>query len=405
MRAPVLYLSSYAVSVLGNSIAAIALPLIVLQETGSAMAAGWVAAATAVPAVFAGLLMGVVIDRINRVTSSVVTDLVSAAAVAALPVIDHVTGLSVGWFILFGVIGSLGDVPGMTAQEALLPAVARAGRMETDRLIGLRESLGAIALLVGPAVAGLLIARFDGATVLWITAGTSLLAALLTLAIPHSAGRVDRTNTVSTNAWRDLVDGWRTLTGSRLVVAVTILSLVSVAVLSAFQGLILPVHFTLIGRTDLLGFVLTSMAAGLLIGSVAYAVLSARISRRAWLVTGLLVSGLGVLVIGSLPPTWLLFAGGFALGLGLGLCSALLALLTVTAVPPTTLGRVMGTQNALVTAVAPAAMLAAAVVVEHRGAALAAGCFAALWVLTSIVALSGRALRDLGPQPRKTVDA
>ena len=78
MRTPVLYLSSYFVSVLGNSIAAIALPLIVLQATGSAMSAGWVAAATAVPAVFAGLFMGVVIDRINRITSSVLTDLVSA---------------------------------------------------------------------------------------------------------------------------------------------------------------------------------------------------------------------------------------------------------------------------------------------------------------------------------------
>ena len=122
MRTPVLYLASYFVSVLGNSIAAIALPLIVLQATGSAMSAGWVAAATAVPAVLAGLFMGVVIDRINRVTSSVVTDLVSAASIAALPIVDGLVGLEVGWFVLFGVIGSLGDVPGMTAREALLPA-------------------------------------------------------------------------------------------------------------------------------------------------------------------------------------------------------------------------------------------------------------------------------------------
>ena len=74
--------------------------------------------------------LGVVIDRINRITSSVLTDLVSAAAIAALPVIDRATGLDVGWFVLFGMIGSLGDVPGMTAREALLPAVARAARMD-----------------------------------------------------------------------------------------------------------------------------------------------------------------------------------------------------------------------------------------------------------------------------------
>ena len=69
---PFAYLASYLLSLLGNSLAGIALPLIVLQVTGSALGAGAVAAATAVPAVFAGLLMGVVIDRINRRTSSVV---------------------------------------------------------------------------------------------------------------------------------------------------------------------------------------------------------------------------------------------------------------------------------------------------------------------------------------------
>src|SRR5690348_9054757 len=118
---PVAYLASYLLSLLGNSIAGVALPLIVLQVTGSVLGAGTVAAATAIPAVLAGLLMGVVIDRINRRTSSVVTDLISGASIAALPLIDVVSGLNLGWFILFGVLGSLGDVPGMTAREALLP--------------------------------------------------------------------------------------------------------------------------------------------------------------------------------------------------------------------------------------------------------------------------------------------
>ena len=36
-----------------------------------------------------------------------------AACVAALPVVDAVAGLSFGWFVLFGVLGAVGDVPGM----------------------------------------------------------------------------------------------------------------------------------------------------------------------------------------------------------------------------------------------------------------------------------------------------
>jgi len=168
----VAYLASFFLSLLGNAVAAVALPLIVLQTTGSALGAGVVAASTAIPAVLAGLFMGVVIDRINRRTSSVATDLVSAAAVAALPVVDAVSGLTIGWFVLLGVIGSLGDVPGMTAREALLPAVVRHSGVAADRLVGLREALGAVALLVGPAMAGTLMTVLEGATVLWITAAT-----------------------------------------------------------------------------------------------------------------------------------------------------------------------------------------------------------------------------------------
>lgn len=220
---PLAYLSSYVLSLLGNSIAAIALPLIVLQTTGSALGAGVVAAATAIPAVVAGLAMGVVIDRINRRTSSVITDLISAASIAALPIVDLITGLSLGWFVLFGIIGSLGDVPGMTARETLLPAVVRHSGVSAERLIGLREALGAVALLIGPAIAGVLITALDGSTVLWITAGTSFAAALITLLIPHRVGSiaVEPLDAPKVSSWGQLREGWRALTSNRFLLAVT----------------------------------------------------------------------------------------------------------------------------------------------------------------------------------------
>ncbi|MDR1188577.1 MAG: MFS transporter, partial [Bifidobacteriaceae bacterium] len=183
------YIGSYALSILGNSIAAIALPLIVLRTTGSVMGAGTLAAATAIPAFAAGLTMGVVIDRVNRRSASITTDLISAASVAALPLIDLVTGLNLGWFIAFGIIGSLGDVPGLTARDALVPGIVRATGIAAERLLGLKESLGAVAMLVGPAVAGVLLSVGTGPTVLWVTAATSASAALLTCVIPRSVGQ------------------------------------------------------------------------------------------------------------------------------------------------------------------------------------------------------------------------
>src|SRR5690349_6734801 len=111
-RVSLAYLASYVLSLLGNSIAGVVFPLLVLQTTGSVLATGAVAVASALPAAVAGLVMGVVIDKINRRTASVLTDVISALSVAALPLVDATVGLALGWFVLFAVIGSFGDVPG-----------------------------------------------------------------------------------------------------------------------------------------------------------------------------------------------------------------------------------------------------------------------------------------------------
>jgi len=132
-RLPILYLSSYGISLLGNSVTAIALPLLVLFTTGSAGDAGLVAIAAAVPSAIAGLLMGSLVDRINRRTAAILSDVISALALALLPIIEATVGLSLGWFIAIAVLNSFGDVPGITAREAMLPAIARAAHMDASR--------------------------------------------------------------------------------------------------------------------------------------------------------------------------------------------------------------------------------------------------------------------------------
>lgn len=402
---PIAYLASYLLSLLGNSIAGIALPLIVLQVTGSALGAGAVAAATAIPAVLAGLLMGVVIDRINRRTSSVVTDLVSAASIAALPLIDMLSGLSLGWFVLFGVIGSLGDVPGMTARETLLPAIVRHGGISSERLMGIREALGAVALLLGPAAAGTLMVLFDGATVLWITAATSLAAALLTLLIPHRVGAIVQADgaagTTSGNGWAQLRDGWRVLFRSPFLLVTTTLSLASVIVLASLQGLILPVYFTTVGQPGALGFVLAALAAGMLVGGTAYAVAGARGRRRTWFLTGLIGSTIGFGIVVSLTSVWTVFAGVFVVGLSTGLFSSLIGVLMIERIPERMRGRIMGTQNAIMTAAPPVGIVVAAILTEYAGVNVAAIVLASVWLVAPILGLFARSLRTLEPETER----
>lgn len=390
---PVAYLGSYTLSILGNAIAAVALPLLVLQVTGSALGTGVVAAATAVPAVLVGILGGAVLDRVNRRTASAVSDLVSAAAMAALPLVDLVTGLSLGWFVLLGVIGSLGDIPGMTARETLLPAVVRHGGVSAERLVGAREALGAAGMLLGPALAGILVVSFPGSVVLWVTAGTSLAAALVTLAIPSRVGRIE----AAPGSRRGVREGLRLLVTDRFLLTTTVVGLLSVLVVAALQGLVLPVHFTAIGEPGSLGFVLAGIAAGLLLGGLLYAVAGPSLRRRTWLLIGLLGSTAGIGVIVALPGTGVLLAGAVVLGASSSALNGVLGVLLVERIPDAARGRVLGAQNAAMTVAAPAGILIAAVAAEAAGVRVAALVLAAAWIAAVVVSLAARSLRSLEP--------
>ncbi|WDZ82203.1 MFS transporter [Micromonospora cathayae] len=396
-RVSSVYLASYLLSLLGNAIAGVVLPLLVLQITGSVLATGAVAVASALPAAVAGLVMGVVIDKINRRTASVITDVVSALSIAALPLVDATVGLALGWFVLFAVIGSFGDVPGMTAREAMIPGIVRAGRMGAERLLGLRESLGAVVMLVGPAAGAALIAVFDGVTVLWVTAATSAAAAAVTMLIPREAGAIP----VAEDGPQRVVlrDGWHTLVRSPFLLTTTLISVGLVVVLAGFQALVLPVYFTLEQRPEMLGLVLSSLAVGLLIGGGTYAAAGARGPRRAWFLTGMLITIAGFGAMATLAGPWFVLGAAALVGLGNGLFGSLMGVLMVERIPDATRGRVMGLQNSIITLAPAIGMGGTAVLVDQSGARTGAVVLAVVWLVTGVVALGVRALRDLEPHP------
>ncbi len=401
MNLTIAYLASYVLSTLGNAIAAVALPLIILQTTGSAIGAGTVAAATALPALAGGILMGVVIDRVNRRTSSIVTDVISGLSIAALPLIDVITDLDIGWFILFGALGALGDIPGITARETLLPAIVRTSPLSSERLIGVRESLGAAAIVVGPAAGGVLTGVLGGSAVLWITAGLSLAAAAVTLLIPHAAGAVTkdlrhpRRNVVS-----EFGEGFSVLFRTPFLVMLLAMTFVAGAVTSAFGGLILPVYFTEADAPAALGLVLSALALGLLFGSGVYATVARPgRGRRAWLGGGLSGAAVGIATMASLANFPTVVVGAFATGVASGLFTSVAGVLMLERIPDRVRGRVLSVQNAAVTVAPSIGIVVASILTETVSLQAAAVVAAATWTLMVLSVLVARPMRDLAPLP------
>ena len=404
------FLISNALSLLGNSIAAVALPLILLATTGDALAAGTLALICAVPQMIIGIVGGAALDRFNRRTISIISDLVSAGSVALIPVVDMVWGLNFWWFVALGLLGAVGDIPGMTARDALLPAVVKRDGADLQQFMGLSQSLDSLATIVGPALAAFSIGAVGGVPSLWFTAALSFLAALTTLTIPRDVGSVRSADETTANALAggaaehnmasSAVEALRTgvrvlFRSNKVLTASTLLTFGIVMVMGSFQGLVLPVHFTATGQPELLGYVLSAMSFGLLLSSLGYAALAPRLSRRTWYVASLFGMLVGIAILGSLPAYPLMLTGAFVLGASAGPASALLGFFMLDRIPEQSRGSALGTQNSLLLVAAPIAVFATAVAVDTLGAPTAAVALVGCWIAITAFALAARSMRAL----------
>ena len=281
----------------------------------------------------------------------------------------------------------------------MLPSIAKAARMNTSRLIGLRESIAGVALLVGPGIAGILVAALEPVTVMWITSGIAALAALLTLGIPRRASALPQENDEDAPAREragSVFHGLRIIVRTPLLRMLVLLNLSLAVVLAATQGMVIPVHFAFQDQAQYVGFVLSALAAGLLIGGGLFAALGDRIPRRVWFGVGVGVLAVGFVVIGTLGPVWSIFMGAAIVGIGGGSMNAVVGLTFVENIDDAQRGKVLGAQNAIITLVPAVGIGGAAVLIEVGSLQITTAVLAALWIAAATACLLSPRIRHLG---------
>ncbi len=174
---------------LANGVAMVALPWLVLDLTGRADAAGLVALVSGIPTLFASLFSGTLVDTLGRRRTSVFSDLMSAVAVAAIPVVALTTGLTFTWVLVLAVLGAVFDPAGVTARESMLTGVSQATGMRLERVNGIHEAVWGLAFLVGPAVGAGLIATVGVESAFWAMAVAFIASAVLLGLRPRARGR------------------------------------------------------------------------------------------------------------------------------------------------------------------------------------------------------------------------
>lgn len=273
----------------GNGVAAIALPWLTLELTNDPAAAGLVVAVAALPQIAASLGSGVIIDRLGRQRTSVGSDIFSAVSAALIPLFALIGTLTYPLVMFASVLGAIFDPVGVTAREAMLPDVAKRGRLSLERVNGLHEAVWGLAWLIGPGVAGVLIGLVGATASFWAMAAGFALSALLVgvVCMPTPAPRQTEAHWLA-----EALDGWRCLLKSPAIRSTTVLSTVAFTVAYSVVGVVLPVVYKRLDQPEALGVLFMVYSGAGVLGALGYGSLGRRFSRRMAFLVGLATTAL-----------------------------------------------------------------------------------------------------------------
>lgn len=354
-------------SATGNGITIVALPWLVLQQTGRATDAAVVAGAATLPLLLSSLFSGTVVDRFGRRRISLASDTLSALSVALIPVSAATVGLSVPLIAALAALGAAFDPAGISARESMLPAATRSAGWRLDRTNSVYEATYNVAYLVGPGVGGVLIATVGPVNTLWVTAacfvGSIATIALLRL---DGAGVPDHA-TRPASMWSGTLEGLTFVWRNRLLRTLALVDMAIVALYLPVESVLLPVYFTDLDRPAQLGWVLMAMSAGGIVGALGYGVLAARVRRRTVMLVAVSVLGACMVAMAFLPPLAAMLALAAAIGLVYGPVGPIANYAMQTRSPEHMRGRVVGVMTSTAYAAGPLGYLLAGPLIDAVG--------------------------------------
>lgn len=272
------------VSLFGNAAVRFALPLYLLNLTGSSALYGAVTACAFIPAVLLSPVGGIVADRVNKRNVMVSLDfLTSGLILCFLLLLDKVNItalLSVTLMLLYSIAGAYqpsvqASIPALVSPDNFVPA---------NSVINAVSSFSA---LTGPVLGGILYSAYGLRSVLWVCAGCFALSAIMEIFIRIPFQKRPAEGSVLQTARADFCKSVRFIRRERPVIGQGVLVACSLNLfLSAMIIIALPYLVTEVLGFDrvlanrLCGFAQGALAAGGLFGGIAVGVLGKRVSIK-----------------------------------------------------------------------------------------------------------------------------
>lgn len=375
------YFIATAVSNIGSWMQIVAQGWLVLSLTDSPFYLGLVGLVRAVPTILLSLIGGVLADRFDRRRILIVTQsvaMVSSVVLAGLVIAEVVTV----WHILtISFISSVFFAADNPTRQALVPDLV--GRERLTSAIGLNAAAWNGAAVIGPSIAGVLIAVIGVAGAFSLNAVSYLAILGVVMTMPE----LPRYASTKRSVVGQLADGMRYIRSQRAIWGILIL--IAVPSLGARPYIqMMPVFARDVlglGATGY-GVLMAASGVGALLGALA--VTSMGNAKQRGLILLVVTAGLGVVLIAFSASQWLLpslilvVVVGGAATLMMSLANAVLQGI----VPGEMRGRVMSVYSLIAAGFMPLGSMLLGSLGSLIGVPLAVGLGGGVTILTALVA-------------------
>ncbi len=360
-----LYFAGQGISLVGTWIQTIALSWLVYSMTHSAFLLGLVGFSAQIATFLLVPFAGVVVDRLNRHRLIVATQTLFTLQAAALGALV-LTGVIAVWHIVaLSVVLGIVNAFDMPARQAFVVELIE-DREDLPNAIALNSSMFNGARLVGPAVAGILIAAVGEGVCFLLNAASYLavIAALLAMKVPPRRGQGERRHVL-----HELREGFVFTFGFVPTRAIILLLALASAAGMPYTTL-MPIFAAQIlhGGPSTLGFLAGAAGVGALAGAVALASRRTVLGLGRWIPLACATFGAALIAFSysrSLPLSLLCLA---LVGLGMITHMASSNTILQTIVDDSKRGRVMSFYTMAFIGMAPFGSLLAGALASRIGA-------------------------------------
>ena len=371
---------------------------LVYRLTNSALLLGSVGFASPFPVFLVAPLGGITADRVNRqrlVIATQIASMILAGILAALTLTHRVQVWHI--FLLAGLLGVVNafDIPGR--QSFLVDMV---GKEDLMNAIALNSSMFNGARVIGPAVAGILVAKIGEG---WCFAANSLsyIAVIVGLMLMrvHSPARVSKHSPIE-----DIIEGFRWVNQTKIIRALLLL-IGLVSLVGMPYTVLMPIFADRIlhGGARGLGILMGATGVGALFGALTLAAKTGVKGLGRWVTLSCAGLGVSLFCFSFSTSLWLSVALLLPAGYSMMLQMACSNTLIQTMVPDQLRGRVMSVYSMMFMGMAPFGAFFGGALAHRFGAPITVASGGIACVLGAI--WFARALPDMRVEARRLIIA